>query len=159
MMAGLLAVCGFTFLFTGCDDDDDGSPAAPTNTGNPGNGGNTTTNTGPATPTPAPARLSQIVLNGNPGNPAGSGQTVINISGTTFNYTAGGYSGTVQYTPSGTTARLRLTYGGTATGDVDDYTLQFMAPSGSSTPSTFSGTQKVGAAAAAPASGTFTYTQ
>ena len=160
MIAGLLALCGFTALLTGCDDDDDANnPAAPANNGNPGGGGNTTTNTGPATPTAAPARLSQIVLNGNPGNPAGSGQTVINISGATFTYAAGGYNGGVLYTPSGTSARLRLTYSGSATGDVDDYTLQFMAPSGSSTPSTFSGTQKVGANPAAPASGTFTYTQ
>jgi hypothetical protein len=126
-----------------------------TNTGGDDNGSN---NIGGA-PTAAPARLSQIVLTGNPGNPAGGGQTVINITGSSFAYAAGGFSGTVLYTPSGNTAHLRLTYAGTATGDVDDYTLQFMAPSGSPTKSTFSGTQKVGSAAPAPASGTFTYTQ
>jgi hypothetical protein len=118
-----------------------------------------TTTTGGPTPTAAPPRLSQIVLNGRAGNPAGAGQTVINFSGSTFTYAGGGFSGSAAYTPSGNTAHLRLTYGGSATGDVDDYTLQFLAPSGSSTPSTFSGTLKVGSAAPGAASGTFTYTQ
>jgi hypothetical protein len=99
------------------------------------------------------------VLTGKASNPAGGGQTVINFSGSTFAYSAGGFSGTYVYTPSGTSANLRLTYGGTATGDVDDYTLQFRAPTGSPTPSTYSGTQKVGNAAPGAASGTFTYTQ
>jgi hypothetical protein len=126
---------------------------------NTGTNTNGTTNTGGPAPTAAPPRLSQIVLNGKAGNPAGGGQTVINFSGTSFSYVGGGFSGSALYTPSGNSARLKLTYGGTATGDIDDYTLQFMAPSGSPTPSTFSGTQKVGSAAPAPASGTFTYTQ
>jgi hypothetical protein len=124
-------------------------PGSNTSTNSPG------TPTGP-TPTTAPATLSQIVLNGRAGNPAGAGQIVVNINGSTFAYAGGSTSGTVFYVPSGTTARLRLNYAGST--DVDDYTLQFMAPSGSPTLSTYSGTQKVGVNEG-PASGTFTYTQ
>jgi hypothetical protein len=118
----------------------------------------TTTTGGGTGSVQAPATLSQVVINGLASNPSGGGQAVVNISGNTFVYASGGFAGTAQYTPSGTTARLRLNYAGTASGDFDDYTLVFRAPSGSSTLSTFSGTQKAGNVTG-PASGTFIYTQ
>lgn len=118
----------------------------------------TTTTGGGTGSVQAPATLSQIVVNGLGSNPSGGGQAVINISGNTFVYASGGFAGTAQYTPSGTTGRLRLNYAGSASGDFDDYTLVFRAPSGSSTLSTFSGTQKAGNVTG-PASGTFIYTQ
>ena len=118
------------------------------------NGGTTNTNTNNTVT--APATLSQIVLNGRAGNPAGAGQTVINISGSTFQYAGSATSGTVTYSPNGSSAQLLLSYNGST--DFDDYTLQFAGPSGSPILSTYSGTQRVGGTPG-PASGTFTYTQ
>ena len=120
------------------------------------NGGNTSTNGTGGTIT-APGTLSQIVINGQAGNPSGSGQTLININGATFSYAGSNIGGTVTYSPTtGDSAQLLLNYNNST--DFDDYTLQFNAPSGSAVLSSYSGTQRVGNVTG-PASGSFTYTQ
>lgn len=85
----------------------------------------------------------------------------IHFTGTTngtFNIPLPGYgSGTFVYAPGTNTARLTLTFTGDLAGDRDDLTLDFKAPSGSTTNSAQFGTQFV-AGQSVGVRGTFTYT-
>jgi hypothetical protein len=119
--------------------------------------GNTTTN--PPGDVQAPANLQTITI--TPANGISAGQTfTVNLNG--GNFTAVGTqgqdmgSGTYTYTPSGTTANLHLTYGGTNAGDFDDYNLVFTEEQGSTVANNFTGTQRV-SGTDSPINGTFTY--
>jgi len=120
-------------------------------TGDPTTGGNGTVN--------APATLQTITI--TPANGIAANQTfTVSLNG--GNFTAVGTQGqdmgqgTYTYTPSGTTANLRLLYGGTSAGDFDDYNLVFTQPQGNNQANNFTGTQQV-SNAQAPIHGTFTY--
>jgi hypothetical protein len=122
------------------------------------NGG--TTNGGTDGSVQAPATLQTITI--KPVNGIQGGSTV-NVTLNNGTFTASGTegqdlgSGTYSYTPSGTTAHLRLDYGGNAAGDYDDYNLVFTQQQGSGQPNNFTGTQKVGGDNPAAINGTFTY--
>jgi hypothetical protein len=119
--------------------------------------GNTTTGQGTVN---APATLPSITL--TPVNGIAPGQTftvTLNNGGTfTTSRVSDGQSmgtGTYQYTPSGTTANLKLMYGAPNAGDIDDYNLVFTSAQGSGQNNNFSGTQTSGQPQ--PVNGTFTY--
>jgi len=131
-------------------------------------GNNTTTTdgttdggtTGAPGTVPAPAALQRVDIT-NTTSGTGPSSYTVELNGTTsgtFAITAGSVGqGTFTYTPSGNSARLVLTYTDFP-GDSDDMTLNFQAPSGSSTPSNHSGSQVV-SGTTYPISGTFTYVQ
>jgi len=107
----------------------------------------------------APATLSTITI--TPANGITAGQTfTVTLQGQ--NFTAVGAqgqdmgSGTYTYTPSGTTANLRLNYTGASQGDFDDFNLVFTEAQGSNLSNNFTGTQGVSGGTEA-ISGTFKY--
>jgi len=137
-------------------DPTTGDPTTGDPTGDPTTGDPTTGNTGTVN---APANLQTITI--TPANGIAANQTfTVNLNG--GNFTAVGTQGqdmgqgTYTYTPSGTTANLRLLYGGTSAGDFDDFNLVFTQPQGNNQPNNFTGTQQV-SNGQTPISGTFTY--
>lgn len=121
-------------------------------------GGDTTTTTGDPGTVPAPAALQRVEIT-NATSGTGPSTYTVELNGTTsgtFNITSGSVgTGTFTYTPSGNSARLVMTYTDFV-GDSDDLTLNFQAPSGSSSPSNHNGSQVV-SGTTYPINGTFTY--
>ena len=157
-----------TYVFTRPGVDPVSGNFAESGTGNPTTGEPTTgepTTGEPTTGNPttgdvnAPTTLQTITI--TPANGIAANQTfTVNLTG--GNFVAVGSqgqdmgSGTYTYTPNGTTANLKLLYGGTSAGDFDDFNLVFTEAQGSNLPNNFTGTQQV-SNGQAPINGTFTY--
>lgn len=120
-------------------------------------GGNTDGGTGTVN---APATLQTITITPVNGISANTTYTVTLQNGQFNAVGTEGQdmgSGTYSYTPSGTTANLRLDYAAPNAGDFDSYDLVFTQTQGSGQANNFTGTQKVGANDPVAINGTFTY--